>query len=201
MTALAAHSPFVKIATVEPLPYHEPRVWHALVTRPNREQEAADWLRRGRVHAYWPCYTRQVNAGRGLRNGRAQTVARFSAVIPGYLFVAARTGPGNDPWDIIHQTPGIMGYVRDAYGDAATLTNEDIEVIRRIEGQLNLPPPKSHAHKFKVGSKVRFSDDLMGRWPVGRVTGLAETGQISVETNLLGRAVTIWVGPHQIVAV
>lgn len=180
------------------LDYGDPRVWYALFVRPGKEQDTADWLKHARLHAYWPCYTKQVNSGRKAPNGRYTSVARLYAVIPGYIFMAAR--PHADPWPVVRQVPGITGYIRDAQGDAAALTDNDIEVIRRIEGSMNLPPAKNHAHQFKPGHKVRLKDGTLARWPNGRILSLAENGQISVEVNLLGRAVTIWVRPHQIEA-
>lgn len=190
--------PIVAPRSDEPMAYAEPRVWYALTVRPGREQDAADWLKRGSVHAYWPCFTRQVSSGRKAPNGRHTSVARLSSVIPGYLFMAGR--PGTDPWVIVHQAPGIVGYLRDAIGDAATLSNVDIEVIRRIEGEMNMPRPKDHAHNFKIGHKVRLIDGVLAHWPNGKITALADNGQISLEVNLLGRAVAIWVRPHQIEA-
>lgn len=177
-----------------PISFNEPRVWFALTVRPGREQDAADWLKHSQVHAYWPCYTRQFPSGQRAPNGRARTVARLCAVIPGYLFMASR--PEADPWPVVHQAPGISGYLRDATGDAASVSNEDIEVIRQIEAGMNLPPPPKHIHQFKIGMKVRFIDLP---WRPGRVIRLADAGEIGVETQLLGQAVTVRVRPHQIV--
>lgn len=174
------------------LSFNEPRVWHALTVRPGREQDAADWLK-PQVSAYWPCYTRQTKSGRRAPNGRATTIARIAAVMPGYLFIASR--PGTTPWPIVYQAPGIFGYLRDAAGDAACLSNDDIEVIRQIEAGMNLPPPPKHVHQFKIGMKVRFVDVP---WRPGIVIRLADRGEIGVETQLLGQAVTVIVRPHQI---
>jgi transcription antitermination factor NusG len=181
------------------LEFNEPRIWRALTIRPSKEQLVADWLRRARIFAYWPNYTKRVpTASRG--GGPQRQQHRLSAVIPGYLFMAVGL-QSPDPWPIVDQTPGVIGFVRDERGNAAGLSNEDIDIIRLIEAGLNLPPPARVVHSFKTGDKVRFTDDLMCRWQAGRVTRLADDGRISVDTpGLLGRVVPIWVYPHQIEA-
>jgi transcription antitermination factor NusG len=183
-----------------PLQAEEPRVWIALTAWSNREQESADWLRRASLCAYWANFIRQVPCGRGGAGGRGGRRARLSSVIPGIIFAAARPGTTIDPWPIVHRTPCITGYLRDGAGRAASVTNDDIEIIRRIEGGLNLPPPAKAALRFKVGEKVQFVDDLFGRWPPGKVKQVAKDGRISVDVPMLGRVVAIWVYPHQIEA-
>lgn len=178
-----------------PLEFDVPRQWAALTARPSKEQAAADWLRSARMFAYWPCYGEQVRHSLG--RSRHQ---RMRAIIPGYLFIAMRDGAQADPWMIVRQTPGITGYMRDATGYPALLGEEDIQVIRRIEAGHNLPYDPKTAHKFKVGDKVRFCGDLLGRWPAGVVSGLADNGRIKVDVPLLGRFVPIEALPHQIEA-
>lgn len=177
-----------------PLEFSDPRVWAALTVRPSKEQGAADRLREYKLFSYWPCYLKQQNMG----SGRRRPI--YSPVMPGYIFIAVRAGSNVNPWHVLTMTPGIIGYVRNGQGAPAFLTNDDIEIIRNIEGGLNLPPPIKVIHKFKVGDKVRFTDDLMGRWPSGKVKSLASNNGISVEVPLLGRLVPITVYPHQIEA-
>ena len=179
------------------LDYREPRVWVALLVVASKERSAIDWLKLAGVPAYWPNYTRQVPCGSGARNGRGARRAVQCAVIPGYLFMAAKP-EATDPWDVVHHTPGIHGYLRSASGQPATMGETDIEIIRRIEGGQNLPPASSAVHSFKVGQKVRFSDDLLSQWPVGKIVRLADDGRIVVEVGLLGRTVLITAYPHQI---
>lgn len=183
-----------------PMDFNTPRLWVAMRARPRREQDAADWLRQASMFAYWPCFLRQENAGRLLRNGFAQRRPRYSALIPGYLFIAARRGGMIDPSLIVSQTPGLVGFVRDASGYPMTLGERDIESIRHIEATANLPPRPEAAHKYKIGDKVRFVDDIYGRLPIGTVSRLDSDGQISVEVALLGRIVPISAFPHQIEA-
>lgn len=183
-----------------PIDYLEPRSWVAFFARPNKEQEAADWMKRAMLFAYWPCYSDQVRTSNGRGIGRASRYQRFRALIPGYLFVAMREGSNADPFVLMRQIPGIVGYMRGPNGYPAKLGEEDILTIRNIEAGQNLPYDPSTAHKFKVGDKVRFADDLMGRWPPGKITRLAADGRISVEVGLLGQMVPVTVYPHQIEA-
>lgn len=172
-----------------------PRKWFALLTISNKEQAAADWIRirSPGTWIYWPNVTKHVAHG---RNGRRPQLA---SIIPGYLFMGERVEAG-DPWPIVHDTPGVRSFVRNSTGHAATMTDEDIEIIRRIEGDQNLPHDPKTAHRFKTSDKVRFASDLYGRWPNGQVSRLADDGRIVVEVSLLGRTVPVLVNPHQIEA-
>lgn len=177
-----------------PLDFSAPRVWAALIVRPMLEQKAADRLKEYRLFAYWPCFQKQMNAGGGNRR------MIFSPLLPGYIFIAAHAGTKCDPWNVIRQTPGIVGFLRDGFGGPAFLDNDDINVIRVIESGQNIPPPEKQTHRFKVGDKVRFIDDLLGRWPAGKVKALAANNRISVEVPLLGCFVPIEAAAHQIEA-
>lgn len=177
--------------------YRDQRVWHALYVRGLREQDAADWLKHQGIPVYWPNYTTHIGKAQ-IRHGRRTRSPRFSSVIPGMLFSASV--PGADPREVVQDTPGVFGYMRDGAGYPAKIDERDIETIRRIEAGLNLPPPTRAMHSFKISDKVRFIDDLLGRWPAGKIIKLAKDGGISVEVPLLGRAVPIWVVPHQIEA-
>lgn len=181
-----------------PIDFTAPRSWVALLTRPSKEQDAADWCKYAHLFAFWPCYSDQVRHGYRRAAGRASRSPRMRAVIPGYLFVAVKQGSMVSPFAVIGQAPGIIGYMRDPSGHPALLGEADIETIRRIEGGLNLPYDPKTSHKFKPGQKVRFCDDLMGRWPAGTVDRIAPDGRISVDVSLLGRIVPVTVYPHQI---
>lgn len=173
-----------------------PRDWLAMVAKSGREQEAADWLKRWHYFAFWPCYMKQVNAGGPKRNGFSASRARYTAIIPGFIFVACAKG-GFHPHALVETIPGLISYMRNGAGNPATLDNDDIETIRRIEAGHNLPPVK-RAHKFKTGDKVRFVDELKGRWMPAVVSRLDSDGRIIVDQPLLGRIVSITVEPHQI---
>lgn len=179
--------------------FYAPRKWRALLVQPLKEQKAADWLKAAHQWVYWPNFTDQVHAG-GHRRGQARLRRPVNrAVISGYLFLAVRADAG-DPWGAVHVTPGVRGFVRDGDGHAAALTDQDIEIIRNIEAGLNLPYDPKTAHRFRLGDRVRFTDDIYSRWPPGIVRRLADDGRIVVESQLLGRVVPILVYPHQIEA-
>lgn len=179
--------------------FHAPRKWRALLVFGQREQKAADFLKNADQWVYWPNYCRQIACGTGHAGGRGARRPQFCSIIPGYLFLAVHIDAG-DPWSIVHVTPGIHGFVRDGTGHAAALSNDDIEIIRNIEGGLNLPFDPKSAHRFKTGDRVHFVDDIYSRWPPGAVKRLAEDGRIVVNVSLLGRVVPITVYPHQIEA-
>lgn len=179
--------------------FQRPHCWRALVVRSSKEQDAADWLRKSRVPAYWPNYVRQIKAA-GQANGFQRRRSHLCPVIPGYLFMPeAEVSNGRDPWPIVDQTPGIIGFLRNTHGYAAALDDSDIEIIRRIEGGLNIPPPDV-SHSFKMADKVRFTDDIYRSWPSGKIKKLEKDGRIGVEVPLLGRIVLVAVFPHQIEA-
>lgn len=180
-----------------PMCFTTPRQWMALVAKHAKEQEAADWLKRDRYYAYWPCYMKLENAGGSKHKGHWRTRGRYTAIMPGLIFVACAYGSTFHPQPLVDWVPGLISYMRNGAGHPAVLDNEDIETIRRIEGDQNLPKDR-RAHKFKPGDKVRFVDDLLGRWPAGTITRLAEDGRIVVDVALLGRFVPITVEPHQI---
>jgi transcription antitermination factor NusG len=165
--------------------------WHAFVAVAGREQDAADGFRRERVRAYWPNEVKLAPSGHSRRR------LKCSAIIPGLIFT-----PLADLdllWEAVERIQYVLNVVRKEDGAPAIVANEDIEIIRRIEAGLNLPPPVTPFHNFNLGDKVRFIDDILGRWPVLKITGLSKDGRISVEGYLMGRMVPIRsVLPHQI---
>lgn len=187
-------TPMINNATAT-MDFNTPRKWYALLTIANKEQAAADWIRvrSPGTWIYWPNITSLVPHGHGRRR------SQLKAIIPGYLFMGEVLTAG-DPWPIVHDTPGVRSFVRNATGHAATLRESDIEIIRKIEGDENLPQDRKTAHRFKTGDKVRFIADLLGAWPPGIVTRLADDGRIVVNVSLLGRMVPVQVEPHQIKA-
>lgn len=168
--------------------------WLLMVARPGKERCAADFLRETGLSAYWPNYAKRVSAGQGRRR------TQLFSVIPGYLLLAAYPGYGLDPFDLVNQTPGLVGWVRDGAGRPARLRALDIKEIRRIEADQCIPPPKETQRAFKIGDKVRFADSLLARWPGGRVGALADDGRISVDVPMLGCVVPVWAFAHQIEA-
>ena len=167
--------------------------WRAFVIVSGHEQDAADGFRRERVRAYWPNRIKLIPSPRGRRR------QIFAPVIPGMIFT-----PYADEallFDAVERIRYVLNVLRKEDGECAMIANEDIEIIRRIESGLNLPPPVTPLHNFKVGEKVRFTDDILGRWPPLTITALSKDGRISVEGYLMGRMVPIHsVLPSQIEA-
>lgn len=179
-----------KLYEQQAFPY---RGWYALIAKSGREVNAANGFRDQRVRCYWPNYEKQINASRGRRR------CIFTAIIPGLLF-----SPIADEslfWAVIDNVPYVLNLLRNCSGDLITLENADIEIIRRIEAGENTPlPPTQAFHNFKIGEKVRFIDDINGRWPPGKIIGLSDDGRISIEVpGVMGRAVPFReVLPHQV---
>lgn len=170
--------------------------WHLITVRPNHEQQAANGFRRDRIRAYWPNYMKLVPV-RERRNGRQMRRQMLVAVIPGYIF--SPIGAGGKFWRLVEMIPEVLNVVRTHSGDVLIIHGADIEIIRRIEAGLNTPEPlKKTPHNFKTGWKVRFVDDLTGRWPPGKIERLYADGLISIEVPLMGRMVPVTALPHQI---
>jgi len=167
--------------------------WCMLLVTPGKEQHARDSFHRYGVQAYWPNYHSFLRSTLPLRE-RRRTDCR--SVIPGYLFVPAL--PTEMLWDITQRIPGAGHALLNFSGGVATLKEESIDVIRAIEGGMHTLVPGKSLHNFKTGDKVRFVDDLQGRWPPGRISGAVRDGRITVEVRVMGRMVPFQVFPHQI---
>jgi len=171
----------------------EPEQWCMVGVRPGKEPECCDSFRRQGLRCYWPNYYvfGYSKPRRAARRGQP-----YRSVMPGYLFMPL---PATDLfWNVVERWSGVAHPIRSYSGDLLALHNEDIQVIRKIEAGLNTPVPRKSLHNFKTGDKVRFSDDLLTRWPPGRVARLADDGRIAVEVDLMGRSVPFLVWPHQI---
>jgi transcription antitermination factor NusG len=108
--------------------------------------------------------------------------------------------PAPTLWDVMQRIVGVDNVVRNYSGDLAVFRSANIEVIRQIEAGLKTPKPGKSLHHFKTGDKVRFVDDLLNRWPPGKVAGSTNDGRITVEVRVMGRFVPFQVFPHQIEA-
>jgi transcription antitermination factor NusG len=171
--------------------------WYAIIVRSSREQDAADGFRRSNVLAYWPNFEKQILINKGRLGHRRRRVI-FAPIIPGLIFCP--TADADLFWAVIKRVPYVLNLMRKFSGDVVNLANEDIDIIRLIEAGLNTPDlPIKTLHNFKMGEKVRFIDDINGRWPPGKIIELYDDGRITIETTAMGRAVPIRnVLPYQI---
>jgi transcription antitermination factor NusG len=169
---------------------------YMVTVRMNREMDSVDSLRRHQLRSYWPNYEEfaPVRIVAGVRLTRR---TRRVGILPGYVF--AEVDPGRDFTALLDRVVGAFDVVRTASGAPLLIPDLDIQIIRKIEIGLNTPKLQPTGHgDFKVGNKVRFVDDLLGRWPAGRVIKLAREARISVQVEMMGRKVSITVLPHQI---
>lgn len=178
------------------LHFRTPRCWRALFAVSGREQKAADWLREWHIHAYWPNYCVMEVVGRN-GNGRIVRGWRCKALIPGFIFIAVRVGSAFNLGDLVGDTPGVVGYMRNGLGEPATITEHDITRIREIEGDHNRPTPAKHVHNFRTGQKVRFKVDPVLR---GKILAYCADGRISIEVEKLLGGATVKAWPHQLEA-
>jgi transcription antitermination factor NusG len=170
-----------------------PDQWCMLIVTPGKEQDARDSFHRYGIQAYWPNY---LGPTRWSSRPREPRRTDHRSVIPGYLFVPMLPTPTLR--DVMERIVGVDNVVRNYSGDLAILRNTDIEVIRQIEAGLKTPKPGKSLRSFKPGEKVRFCDDLLNRWPLGRVASSTKDGRISVEVGVMERIVQFIVFPHQI---
>lgn len=171
--------------------------WYVVIVRTRREQDLADEFRRLDIAAYWPNYTKQVPIG--MHGGKRRHRVSFSAIIPGMIFCPL--AEENTFWAAVQRVPYVVNLLRKEEGRPAILRNVDIEKLRQIEADANLPPEVTPIHNFKTGQKVRFTDEAPVQWPPGKVVRLAEDGRLTVEVYLMGRMVPMHgILPHQIEA-
>lgn len=170
-------------------------IWCVLVTEPNREQKAADWLKRVNVHVYLPMFSKRVGRPRG------RCAFRQYAVLPGLLFVPAEMIQ-IDNRDEVFDWARVRGFLPGASTTSAKLSKADVERIRRIEAKLNHPehPVDARAVEIKPGSHIRFLDrrdvSLFGE---GTVFEVAHERRIGVEVaGLFGRTVRVYVPATEI---
>jgi transcription antitermination factor NusG len=180
------------------LPFTAAREWFALIVRPMKELDAADWFKERRLAAYWPNSMVSQPTSRGVHGARLVRRSRPKAIIPGYIFLGAHAG-SPEPFAIVHDAPGVYGWLRTTGGGPLRVSEADILEFRRIEADANLPPPSGLFHSFRSGEKVRIANDVYGRWGTGTVRALDHDGRISVDVpGLLGRVTTVHFHPHQL---
>lgn len=168
---------------------------YLVMVRMNRELDAVDSFRRHSVPAYWPSYQELAPTQR-VRGGHPVRRMRRVGIMPGYVFAAA--DHSFDMTLLLDRIVGAFDVVRTMSGNPLMIGDADIQIIRKIEIGLNAPSSEKVIHDLKKGEKVRFVDDLIGRWPPGRISKLAKDGRIGVEVELMGRKVEITVLPFQI---
>lgn len=172
------------------------RSWCWLRVQWGKEQRAAYYLKESRVPCYWPNYPVQITVTRRAKNRWRQE--RLRPLIAGTLFVNVDEAKC-EPWPVIDTTPGITGIVRAPDGYPLMVPQADIARIREIEAKENTPLPYA-IHAFKLGQKVRFTEDTHSQWPPGIVARLYKNGRIGVDVTVLGRVALFDVHPHQIEA-
>lgn len=178
----------------EASPEASPEMCLILVQSP-QEQAARDSLRRRGVGIWWPNYPR-FETKKDMQTGKRYQRTVRVGVLPGVILSPANIG--RQFFDAIDFAPGVMGVAQKPNGQWLLLSDIDIVLIHKIEHGLNRPAPAKTVHSFKMGDKVRFTDDVYRRFPLGIVTRCHRDGHIDVEVNMMGRKQPITVLPDQI---
>jgi len=183
------------ITGITPKPIITGPDYYLVIVRPGHEFDSVDSFRRNSVPAYWPNYE-VLTSTRQRRNGHPVRRVHRVGILPGYVF-----SPGDATRDfegLLKRIVGVIDFARKFSGNPLMVNESDIAIIRRIEVGLNTPIPGKSPHKFKIGEKVRFADDVSYRWAPGRIIDLSQGGRIAVEVEMMGRKVKMTVLPYQI---
>jgi len=149
--------------------------WEAFVAEPNKERKVCDFLHEKLgIDLYWPHYTVQL-----VRRGRVQMPSP-RAVLPCVVLAPIEylAGSGRDRiLDWLHLRPLRL---------ARPLTKDEIEMLREIEGRLNMRYQRdlAVAGHFEVGQRARFRNDVYAE-KLGDVlvTKVASAGRISIKVD------------------
>lgn len=167
------------------------RVWHILTIDPLIPEKVAKHLERSKLWIYWPHYIVQVNRGRGQR----RDVRR--SVLHGYMPLAIHP-LRTDTWDVVHNTHGVNGFLRDELGYPKRATEKDIEDIRGMAALLNIVEEAPPEITFKIGDAVRVNvEKICVNW-VGIIFNVDDPYRIGVEVDLFGRRVKVQVPANEI---
>lgn len=170
---------------IDPLPevhYSGFPRWLGLLPEVNRESRSADRLARLNIYCYLPRFSRVI-CRRGGRSCR-----RWYAVLPGLMFVPVEfmdVANRDRVLDWAHiRTPH---FIRTA-GGTGILAKADIERIRQMEAELNLPPsdiPAANGRALKPGARARFLAGSFQWLGEGVVVDVASKARIGVEVDQL----------------
>ncbi len=171
--------------------------WHALQVAPNREVKAAEFLKRINVHAYLPQYVKHVRTCHGRRR------ATLRAVVPGMLFAPVEM-LNLDRRDEVFRLCHVHDLVRKNGGEPLLLSKADIEVIRRMEADLYVPPPPEPTDLWRgaPGDAVQFKDPTYAAfWGKAQVVDIDQYPRISVAgVQLFGVRKVVWTTADKIEA-
>lgn len=170
--------------------------WCALIVQGGREARSAEWFLRRDIAVYLPQFSKKIKR-RGATNAR-----RLCSMMPGLLFMPLDELKTINRRDEVFEYAHIYGFMPGTAGQMALLSKAQIEVIRMIEGKLNLPM-EAKGVMFKIGQKVGFLTELYSAY-LGDATifEIAGPGRIGVEVQkLFGRTCKIYVSDSEIEAI
>lgn len=180
--------------TGQPVAERSQQKWLMIIARGGRDLDVVDSLRRHGIRAFWASYE-ELTVTRQIVNGQPVRRLKRIGIVPGIVFTPA--DGSRDMTVFLEQIVGAVDFAKKASGAPLLVDDDDIEIIRRIDGTTEQAKP-SKAHDFKVGDKVRFKDDINRRWPPGLIIKVVPNGRISVEVPGMGRKLELRPLPHQI---
>lgn len=165
-------------------------IWNILTTVPQREFKAERELQNAYgLDTVVPYETRQRKA-----MGRSNKMVPYDApIMPGYLFVANRHGPL--PWRTVMGLRDIRGKV-EFDGKPGTLTDAQMDSVRRMAELLRSEPPRRGRTSVGVGDKARIMSG-----PFESIETLVEAVGIkgvTVSVHMLGSIRTVDIRADQI---
>lgn len=141
--------------------------WFVLVTRPQAEDRARDWLLAGGASDAWfPVET----YWRSIPRGKRRTVEAVRRVVPGYVFVRFSGFP---QWDLIRGSRFVASVVGIG-GTPMPIRDDDMARMEMVPQRLAvLREAQRQARVIRAGDRVRIRDGGLEGWivDVSEVTG------------------------------
>lgn len=163
-------------AAVRLAPLHSPDArWFAVQCQPNRENAAAEHLRRQHYTVFLPRQRRTIRHAR-----RIETVLR--PFFPGYLFV--RLSPGEDSWRPINSTFGVARLVMHGERPAPA----PIGIVENLRALFDKADIYCGQAELVAGQRVRVMNGPFADF-CGELLHLDGRGRVRVLLEVMGGAV------------
>lgn len=152
--------------------------WYALITLPQRESAARQWLdRRLGVYSFFP-----VKAER--RHVRGRWIERQSRYLPGYLFARF---PAEPNWYELLQSPFVHNAIRGSDGYPGRLHPDSLTAIKAMATVDDEIEHRWHlAARPRRGDRVRVKQGAFAGWDGLEVVEVV-AGNVRLSLRLLGR--------------
>lgn len=152
--------------------------WYALITLPQRESAARQWLdRRLGVYSFFP-------VKRERRHVRNRWIERDSRYLPGYLFARF---PGAPNWFELLQSPFVHNAIRGSDGYPGRIHPDSLTAIKAMASVDDEIEARWHlATRPKRGDRVRVKAGAFAGYDGLEVVEVV-SGKVRLSLRLLGR--------------